>query len=686
MTIRQCQTSARFGIRLVDGVLLALLVAAVALLVSRYVSAERAYYWADYDNYQRLTQAKIAELKTSPLRGAYTIWRTMGDDYGQLPTLPLIIPTLAFGASRRVYVMSLALLYLVPLAITYGALAASIVRRRHRTAFWLAAWLTVGTPALTISVLRGYPDAGGAALVGLATVTFIRGCGLQSRSAAFAVGVLLAMAVLFRRPFIFDALAFGCVAALVTAASALGGDRAPWRGIGHLLALAAGIVITLALIGTPFLVRLLRENFGALYASYAVPILDGIAFYATAFGVCAWVAAATGFIAATSTGIAAVGTAVLVGALSLSTLAIWIAIPAQLGEHYPLHFGSFVVLGLTLLGVTMLDRLRAAARAFVLLLAIAFVVVNLALGLGLAQPAPTSPWIFARASPPLRHADYDGMATLVGELRRIAGGNRRIYVAASSDVIGCSLLAAADRSVAGDSGRLQVLPCIHVDSRDEYPLEKLLWADIVLIARPVQYHLPPDQQHLVTSVVDAFVEQWPIATDFRLRPDRLPLVDGQVEVEVYERIHPTSVRTAIQTFRRFSGVMPKAPGGQKPWIAFTPDPTRHLELDRMSGDTNVSFRLPTRSTEMSEALLSIDALPDQASLVGRLHADCARPQIEARSFDENGLDVGAAPLSSDHDGTFRLDLLPRTRHVLLIGQGDDASVGCTVEIDGLGFE
>ena len=41
--------------------LLAGLVAAVVLLVSSYLAYERAYYWADYANYQRLTSAKIAE-------------------------------------------------------------------------------------------------------------------------------------------------------------------------------------------------------------------------------------------------------------------------------------------------------------------------------------------------------------------------------------------------------------------------------------------------------------------------------------------------------------------------------------------------------------------------------------------------------------------------------------------------
>src|ERR1051325_3360941 len=96
-----------FRIRTSDGILFAALVAGIVVLVSVYLAHERAYYWADYDNYQRLTEAKMAEFAASPLRAAYTIWRSMGDDYGQLPTLPLILPRLVLGGSRQVYVASL---------------------------------------------------------------------------------------------------------------------------------------------------------------------------------------------------------------------------------------------------------------------------------------------------------------------------------------------------------------------------------------------------------------------------------------------------------------------------------------------------------------------------------------------------------------------------------------------------
>jgi hypothetical protein len=346
-----------------------------------------------------------------------------------------------------------------------------------------------------------------------------------------------------------------------------------------------------------------------------------------------------------------------------------------------------------LLGVTLMDRLRHGTRAVVLAIGAGVLGVNLLVGLGalnataetIAPARFRARAVLAAASPPLRHRDYDGIARLVSGLRRIAGSERKIYVAASSDVIGCSLLASADRIVPGDAGRLRILPCIHIDSRDEYPVEKLLWADVVLVARPVQYHLAPDRQRLVRSVVDAFTEGWPIAGDFRKRAERLPLVDGEIEVQLYDRVRPTSAATAIRTLHRFAATIGGMPGGQKPWIAFDSEPTRRVGRDRLQRAIGVAVRLSADGDGRAEMFLSIDELTDPSWLRGRIASDCAAAGLRASALDDDGSELARLELASDHEGSIGVQLPEGTRHVLLV-RVSDRNLDCTVTIEDLRFE
>ncbi|MEO6026622.1 MAG: hypothetical protein ABIR79_07130 [Candidatus Binatia bacterium] len=51
-----------------------------------------------------------------------------------------------------------------------------------------------------------------------------------------------------------------------------------WRRLGRLVAVVAGASATFVVVGPAFLVHVLGQHVGALYASYEVPPLDGLAF------------------------------------------------------------------------------------------------------------------------------------------------------------------------------------------------------------------------------------------------------------------------------------------------------------------------------------------------------------------------------------------------------------------------
>src|SRR5262249_37174477 len=150
---------------------------------------------------------------------------------------------------------------------------------------------------------------------------------------------------------------------------------------------------------------------------------------------------------------------------------------------------------------------------------------------------------------------------LVDYLARAAGDNRKpVYVAASSPNLNDDLLWHANRVLHEDvlsygsghfwdSRHLNILHWVPLaDSRDTYPLDKLMAAEYVVVATPFQCHPHPEEQKVVQVVVNAFTEPWPFARDFVRLPETFTVGDG-VQVAVYRRQRPTSLATAIQTLK-----------------------------------------------------------------------------------------------------------------------------------------
>jgi hypothetical protein len=192
-------------------------------------------------------------------------------------------------------------------------------------------------------------------------------------------------------------------------------------------------------------------------------------------------------------------------------------------------------------------------------------VANLALGLaGLARVPRVLEPLVVEPRPPLVRPDYDAVVDLVRALRAETGSERGIFVVASSWCLNPSIVAAADRAVPGGAGGLDLLPVPSVDSEGFYPLNELLGAGQVLLARPFQYHLSPREQVLLRTVYDTFAAGTGMARDFEESPHVFPLED--CAVSVFERRRPTTPATALAMLRAFEERVPRRPGMQPDWV------------------------------------------------------------------------------------------------------------------------
>ena len=554
----------------VDGgvfVLLALITMIIPLI---YVPNERFFYFWDLALYENMTSAKAIEFSQSPLKAMYRVIRFIGNNYNEIFTIPLIPFVLIFGDTRLVYVTSTALVDLLPFALVLGAIAVKLIPFYPRPLFWSAVLLTLLTPTVWGPTLKGWPDAGGASLIALAVWLYLQDITLKRWWQIVLIGFFIATAMLFRRHFAYAGVAFFVSmmlqALIASSARALQRPREALRNlfvsVVRICLTIAASLITLAVVGWPFLYNLLTRDYG-VHASYVLPFDKNLWFYASRYGLAACVLAVLGLAVGLRTRLLVRPVATFIILFGSFSLIQWLFIVRQLGDQYTFHFTFFIVLGLTALGWKAWIMPRGRERALVVSAAVLYLVINTMNGLTPAH-IPKNYAVrrfFSATYSPLVRPDYEEVVRLIQHLRSIAPRKEPIYVAASSELLNWDILRNAERILFGRDFTILNIPYTpEVDSRDFYPqaLERLLEAQYVLVATPFQHHLRAEEQDVVKVVFVAFTENWEIAQDFTPLPEQFFLAKGVV-VNVYKRAHATSLERALRTLQameRFIGHVP----------------------------------------------------------------------------------------------------------------------------------
>jgi hypothetical protein len=688
------------------------LAALIALVISLYVSAEQIIYHWDEAVYHDMSMAKAIELRESDLltsegavRALKKIRRSFAEDYSDLHALPVAPPLLLFGESRQVYILSLGLLYLLPYILLTGAAASRLAPDRARWATGAALLLAAALPVAWLPTLRGYPDAGAAALTVLAIWAYLSSPQLPKLWQPVLMGLSMASAILFRRHYLYETTvifgAAGLVAMVEFGIAARKHRAIAFRAfVRQALRLSLAIAVLVAVmltVGRPFVARLLTTDFRSLYASYEMPPLTNLAYYAIHYGWLALAVALAGLVwsARREQNRPAALFVLFGGCLAFLQ---WILFVRQLGVHYPLHFTTWVVLGLTAaaLGVrdAVMARMPALSRtahagliAPVVLLLLGSAWVGLS-GLGSSEPGPR---LFPERFPPRISRDGAEIQRLLETLRSQsgvprAGGNGpargTIYVAASSAALSDDLLWHADRasspgllSTSSDrfweAGSLNILHWTpFADSRDPFPLEKLVAADFVVLAEPVQYHMRPGEQRVVSVVVEAFSTGWPIAQDFV----RLPMTfafSGGVRVSLYRRMRPTSTETALTTLRQMEAFHGGRPGGQLPWLSLSPGAESWVSR---SGPDACRIASGYRVAPPELRYLYIDRLPPTVEVHGNARfssPECGGQSLRLEAIDRGGkiLALTESVLPFGREAEFLLELAAPDAEGLMLRQG-----------------
>jgi hypothetical protein len=191
-----------------------------------------------------------------------------------------------------------------------------------------------------------------------------------------------------------------------------------------------------------------------------------------------------------------------------------------------------------------------------------------------------------------------------------------------------------------------------IDSRDSLPLELLLPAQFVVVADPFQQHMGVDKQRVVKVVYDLFTSHEEFSRDFEATAETF-MLDGPTSVRVHRRIRPTSLQTAIRTFRFIETDVGIRPGGQLDWMVISPFVPFSA---RRSLDNSTPSELATPSLWFSSTPACRGQLPATVVINGMVSANplCSVRMVRASRVSQDGSisEVAETSVTLTSDGRF----------------------------------
>lgn len=707
---------------LIDGFFLFLVVLVTVAVTSIYVSREHTFYWWDYAGYNTATVNTANLFRDSPDKAWRGVIESLSKEKNLLISLPLVPFILLFNESRLSYILSVSLIYVLPLRLLLGAISAKLIPVYSRRVFWSTVLLSLLIPMSWIPTLRGYLDTGGCVFVALAILVYLQDVKLKYWWKIPLIGFLLAAAILLRRHFAYSALAFFGAATLqafidfivliyrreTALSSPKDKDVArpfPYRCLFESAVKLGLIAVTsltiLMLVAGDFTRSALTVDYRNLYVAWSLPVNDILTRYADFYGLGTWLLVLIGFSAGILTRILVPAAAIFVSLFGVLSLIEWLLVLRYGYLHYTIHITPIALLGLSTFFWTTWLTLKGKVRYFMLGAAGLYLVLNAAVGL-IPLKIDLSR-LFMANFPPLVRSDYDEVVKLVEFLRKLAPNEEPIYIAGASNNFNANILRQANRKLNPPEGwwKLNTIGRPQIDSRDTYPLPELLQSQYAVVPVPFQQVLPTDEQVLrsheqdvVKVVYDAFTQNWEIARDFQLLPEQFKLENG-VTVSVYRRMRPTDTATAVRTLDAMQRQIVDRPGTQLDWISLHQSiyTSANYSVSQESDNLyNIVTHPIKNSKKLDTSFLYLGAISDKAKVTGKLNLpnqQCPGVVLRLTLWDKQGKLIDSAEMAYSQKSAIGLNLLVEGKNPMylllevLSSSKQDLTNQCKLEIKNL---
>jgi hypothetical protein len=146
-------------------------------------------------------------------------------------------------------------------------------------------------------------------------------------------------------------------------------------------------------------------------------------------------------------------------------------------------------------------------------------------------------------------------------------------------------------------------------------VSEILDAGLVVFADPVQLHLPPHEQKLVTVTHEMFRRGTAAAADFEPLARRFQLDD--VIVTLFRRQHASAMDVALETLRLFETAMPEPTPNRRGWVVVS-RPQRSWVYNVPNGPTRLVLHPALPSEATPAVAVYVPPLEGRISLSGRV--------------------------------------------------------------------
>ncbi len=627
------------------------LIALTSIISTIYISHEQYFYFWDYSHYSDLVRELDSKLRESPFKAIECFIDYLVDDYTQIPSLPLLPFSLLFGTSRQVFILSLSLVYIVPFCLITGKISTEVFPFPSRHIFWTTAFLTLFTPATWVSILRGYPDLGGASIISLAILLYWKDPQLKKRSQIIQLAGLLSFSAWFRRPFAYSVRAFLLTILLFSILDFfIHANQDPKPALKELkrIFIQIGKVIAWFIIFSPVLIfKIIFIDYRNLFASYELSTYEVSSYYIHDFGHFIVFLTIFGYSLGLFNQISQNRKYTFFLTMGAISIVQWIFFAKQNGSHYTTAFISFVIIGLATLIFSGINKSNREDKkiTFILFLAGSLIINNMIFALtSLGKTNFKLRSLFPVTKTPLYRSDFKEVARLVHFLRENSDKNKAIYVSASSQMLTSDALLAAERQIYGTK-TLKILRTSNIDSRDTYPLNELLKSHFIVVATPVQYHLPAQEQRVVQVAVDALEKGWSFSKDFQKLPVEFLLENG-VKVKIYQRIRETPFSTILETLQSMKKIINRNQDRETQWLMLQSEKPINISKDIFR--TVHLYDIPLTPGQ-SPSFLYFGSIPSSIRLKGTLNTshcpNLGKLSLRITALNQQGQVLSAQPLA-----------------------------------------
>ena len=520
------------------------------LFVIYFIRQEHYLFYWDHTNYWAKFDRVSGDFLNAPISAFKNLIHSIREeDYNDFPAFLIMPLSFVFGTGRLGFILSIVNALAVPAVIAFIFLHRKLSRMQGYTSPLLPL-IAVGTimfsPNFWSPIMFGFVDVGGIILINGILLLTLRQSSERERPRVFVlIAVLIPMLVLYRRWYAYWGVSYFAAIFIQRCLAQFLSDRtrlSAYAKIAFKIGLQAAISgVFFFVIATPFANRIMHTNYADIYSAYrsSSTFLEEFIKVFKSFGLINFALLVLGAgcgLMDRKTRDFSVFLLLQCGIIfmlfsrtqSFDSHQLYLLLPTML--LFSVLFINRVVMGFEKLNVPVLCFL-------IFIFALEFVAAFCPRQSLIIKLFPKN-FLSNIHHPPLVRNDlkeFDKMLAVMQGL--LVHPNDRIYVLASSSVFNCDIL----KSVYLSQGRHKELSkkvfwTNDVDKRDGFP-QKLLTAQYVAVALPIQYHLKSEDQRVMGVPAEAILNQEGIGTSFMKLPYEFNLEQG-VKVFFYQKIKP----------------------------------------------------------------------------------------------------------------------------------------------------